>query len=73
MNDQVKKKKSIYLVCTEFQKMQTRLLSKQTELPWDMAEDTLENYKLKIEQRNKSNIIMMEVNSGILQETRKEV
>lgn len=53
--------------------MQKSLLSKQTELPWDMAEDTLENYKLKIEQRNKSNIIMMEVNSGILQETRKEV
>lgn len=38
-----------------------------------MAEDTLENYKLKTEQRNKSNIIMMEVNSGILQETGKEV
>lgn len=38
-----------------------------------MAEDTLKDQKLEIKHRNKSNIIMMEVNSGILQESQKVV
>lgn len=37
------------------------------------SRNTLEDQKLEQKHRNKSNIIMMEVNSGILQESRKEV
>lgn len=38
-----------------------------------MAEDTLEDQKLEIKHSNKSNIIMMEVNSEFLQESWKEI
>lgn len=37
-----------------------------------MAEDTLKDQKLEIKHRDKSNI-MMEVKSGILQESQKEI
>lgn len=38
-----------------------------------MSEDTAEDQKLEVKHKNKSNIIMIEVTSGLLQDSWKEV